>query len=60
MDYRGKGSARAYRRQEEYRRLAEIDAQQLWLSGHSLTFIAGRAATTPHFVRRAERDRRPR
>jgi hypothetical protein len=40
----------------EYLRLLEIDAHQLWLAGHSITFIAGRANTTTWFVRRWLRD----
>jgi hypothetical protein len=52
----GKGSARAYRRQEEYQRLEEIDAHRLWSSGYGLLYIAGRADTTPWFVRRWLRE----
>jgi hypothetical protein len=51
-----RNSARDYRRQEQYQRLAEIDAHRLKLSGSSVEFIAGRAATTPHFVRRWLKD----
>jgi hypothetical protein len=43
-------SALAYRRQEAYRRLAEIDAHRLRSSGHGLEFIAARAETTRVYV----------
>jgi hypothetical protein len=45
------GSAMAYRRQEAYLRLVEIDAYRLRLAGGGIEFIAGRAATSPHYVR---------
>jgi hypothetical protein len=44
-------SALAYRRQEAYRRLAEIDAYQLWQSGCVIELIAARADTTRVYVR---------
>jgi hypothetical protein len=51
-----RGSARAYRRQEAYERLAEIDAYRLLLAGCAVTFIAGRADTTTFIVRRWLRE----
>jgi hypothetical protein len=53
---RDRGSALAYRRQEAYGRLAEIDAYRLKLAGCALPFIAGRANTTPWLVRRWLRE----
>ena len=51
-----RGSALAYRRQEAYERLAEIDAYRLLLAGCAVTVIAGRADTTPFIVRRWLRE----
>jgi hypothetical protein len=39
-------------RKEAYQRLDEIDARRLKLSGYGLAYIAGRANTTTHHVRR--------
>jgi len=49
---RNRDSAMAYRRQEAYQRLEQIDAHRLRLSGRGIEFIAARAETTAHRVRR--------
>jgi hypothetical protein len=56
LTIRNRGSALAYRRQEAYERLAEIDAYRLWVAGRGVTAIAGRANTTPFIVRRWLRE----
>jgi hypothetical protein len=56
MNVCGKGSVMAYRRQEEFQRLKDIDAYRLWQTGRSIVFIAGRAGTTERFVVRWLRE----
>jgi hypothetical protein len=54
---RQRDTALEQRRREVYRRLEEIDAYNLWLTGQGVIHIAARAATTPHFVRRFLKER---